>query len=465
MPLPTPVGRQREVLYLSGVGHHAVLGTAGSGKTTLAILRAAYLSDPTTDHGGKTLLITFSRTLVSYLRYLQERALSGVVTENYHKFARGYLASRRRLGYGCICTPEQVSSLVSSAVSEVAKAYKPHSFFRTNTALFVDEIRWIEQHGIDNVDDYQEVKRVGRSGFRIKKGVPRQIVYEILTKYKELRTRAGKTYDWDDLASAVRQELAIDTSARRYKHVIIDEGQDLSPEALRSLVAAVPADGSVTFFGDVAQQIYGRRLSWRSAGLRVRKAWEFKENYRNTRPISRLALAISEMPYFTDVADLVEPTAPTADGPLPALVECSDEDAEIEFVLRQAAAAAKTRSVAILFRKREYEKLISNRLPAGSVRLHREMKRWIAGVGIRYGTYHSAKGLEFDAVYLPFCGRDRFPDQAEIDSFGEEDAAIEDGRLLYVGVTRAKVQLVLTYSGSPSSLLPTAQDLYQRTAL
>lgn len=39
--LPTPIGRQREVLYLPAAGHFVVLGAAGSGKTTLTILRAA----------------------------------------------------------------------------------------------------------------------------------------------------------------------------------------------------------------------------------------------------------------------------------------------------------------------------------------------------------------------------------------------------------------------------------------
>ena len=42
MSLPKPIGRQKEVLYLPAQGHLAILGTAGSGKTTLAILRAAY---------------------------------------------------------------------------------------------------------------------------------------------------------------------------------------------------------------------------------------------------------------------------------------------------------------------------------------------------------------------------------------------------------------------------------------
>lgn len=68
--LPQPMGRQKEVLELPTQGHTVVLGTAGSGKTTLAILRSLYLSDQSTDHGGRTLLVTFNRCLVTYMKYL-----------------------------------------------------------------------------------------------------------------------------------------------------------------------------------------------------------------------------------------------------------------------------------------------------------------------------------------------------------------------------------------------------------
>ncbi|MEA2602287.1 MAG: hypothetical protein QOF89_3279 [Acidobacteriota bacterium] len=67
LQLPRPVGRQKEVLCLPPSGHIVVLGTAGSGKTTLAIHRAIYLANPATDHGGRTLLVTFNRCLVAYL--------------------------------------------------------------------------------------------------------------------------------------------------------------------------------------------------------------------------------------------------------------------------------------------------------------------------------------------------------------------------------------------------------------
>ena len=65
--LPQPVGRQKEVLALPPQAHAVVLGTAGSGKTTLAIHRALFLAHPNTDHCGRTLLVTFNQTLVKYL--------------------------------------------------------------------------------------------------------------------------------------------------------------------------------------------------------------------------------------------------------------------------------------------------------------------------------------------------------------------------------------------------------------
>ena len=243
---------------------------------------------------------------------------------------------------------------------------------------------------------------------------------------------------------------------------MIDEGQDFSPEMIRSLAKAIPPDGSLTFFGDVAQQIYGHRMSWRSAGLNIAKVWEFKENYRNSKQIAKLGLAISQMPYFQGVPDIVEPVWQTADGPLPTLIECSSIDQESTFVVTQALQAARTQSVAILLRDRQDENILIPHLPRESIRLHRKMTPWQAGPGIRYGTYHSAKGLEFDAVILPFCNNKRLPDPQVVAAFGEQDAIAQDGRLLYVGVTRAKTRLIITYSGEVTRLLPTNPSLYER---
>jgi superfamily I DNA/RNA helicase len=365
----------------------------------------------------------------------------------------------------CILSdPDRRDRLIAQAITAVKARYNPHPFFERPLGTFSEEIRWILGHGIRTLEDYEEAERVGRSRSRIQRTLRKQM-FEILEEYLSLREQNGKLYDWDDLAFHAHCAFREDDSERRYRHIVIDEGQDFSPEMLRSLSMAIPSDGSLdgslTFFGDVAQQIYGQRMTWRSAGLIIQKVWEFKENYRNTKEIAQLGLAISRMSYFEGGPDMVEPSTPGSAGDLPTLVRCSDKDKEIDLAVRLATANASTQSVGVLFKNRDQENLLKNRIPSNSIRLHRDMTTWQAGPGIRYGTYHSAKGLEFDMVILPFLSQDNLPDNENVEMLGRNDALAHDGRLLYVAVTRAKTRLVLTYSGDISELLPHDLSLYR----
>lgn len=458
--LPKPIRKQREVLYLPVTGHSAILGTAGSGKTTLALYRAAFLSSPEMSHSGRTLLLTFNQALVTYLKYLKPPEFRNVRVENYHKFARGYLNNRGRIGFDTICGPTQKKSLIETSIKTVAAEYEKNTFFGRPIEFFIDEIKWILSNGISSVDEYTKTVRTGRTDTNLARSL-RPAMFEILTEYIKLRGLAGKEYDWDDIASAVRRELCSDDTPRLYRHILIDEGQDFSPEMLRSLALAIPEDGSLTFFGDVAQQIYGQRTSWRYAGLRVPHVWEFKENYRNTRQIAKLGLAISQMSYFSDIADMVEPKSPKADGALPTIVTCKSQEHQIQIALKVVKEASKTISVALLFKNYDQECLIISHLPKTAVHLHRDMAQWLEGPSIYYGTYHAAKGLEFDLVILPFLDADNLPDQSNILAYGVDDAQTHDGRLLYVAVTRAKTNLLLIHSSKLTSLLPVDLTLYQ----
>ena len=457
--LPRPVGRQREVLYLPARGHIVVLGTAGSGKTTLAILRSLYLSDPSIDHGGRTLLVTFNRCLVTYMQHLAGQLDRPVDVRNYHHFARGYLGSKNRLGWGTICRRNERLDFVEEAVQAARATGVQHPLLGRPREFFDEEFQWIQRHGIGNQQDYVDAERISRST-RIKRS-DRAVVFDLYRRYLNHRGQAGKLYDWDDLASAVRRELGNDDGVRLYRHVVIDEGQDFSPEMLRSLAAAVPGDGSLTFFGDIAQQIYGYRMSWRNAGLNARQSWCFHENYRNTKQIAQLALALAAMPHFPDDSDLVEPTAPTADGPRPVLSQQPNESAERELVISRAIDLARTGTVAILLRTRDDEGMLPRHLRNGATRLHRELTDWPTGPGLFYGTYHAAKGLEFDTVFMPFLSRERWPHPPDVEILGRVETEMRDARLLYVGITRARSTLVLTYAGQPTSLLPTKPGLYQ----
>jgi superfamily I DNA/RNA helicase len=459
--LPTPQGHQRDVVYLAARGHLVVLGTAGTGKTVMAIHRAAHLADPRTQNFGPTLLLTYNKSLVTYLRHLADE-YPGVTIETYGTFARGYLASRDRMGYNQIADPQHRRFFVEQAIKTTASSYKPSTFFERATTFFLDELEWIDGNGLATVDEYLAVDRVGRMA-ALQPG-QRRAVWDIHENYAAARTTGGFPYDWAGLPSAVRVAMLDDPVNRKYKHIVVDEAQDLSPESIRSLAEAIPSDGSLTLFADYAQQIYGQRVSWRSCGLNVAKVEIFLDNYRNSPEIARLAIAMSEMPHFKDSADLVEPRAPQrAAGAKPTLVRYASRGDEARAVARNAADFGKFVRVGVLARTRAEARMASKGISGVRV-LHDDMSRWEIGPGVYAGTYHSAKGLEFDVVFLPFCGADRSPDPDTVAAFGYDEAASRESRLLYVGVTRARDELVITYTGELSPLLPRADsELYQVT--
>lgn len=201
--LPTPIGRQREVLYLPADGHTVVLGTAGSGKTTLAILRSLYLADPSTDHGGRTLLVTFNRCLVTYMKHLAHEIRGKVAVENYHQFARGYLFSRGKLSRaGGIAKPEDRLRYIRVAKRRAAANDSVSPILQRPDEFFDEEFQWIQGHGITDVEGYVTAERTGRATARVIRA-ERPELFGVYTHYLGYRVEAGKTYDWSDLASGV----------------------------------------------------------------------------------------------------------------------------------------------------------------------------------------------------------------------------------------------------------------------
>lgn len=459
MPLPPPLGKQKEVVALETHGHSVVLGTAGSGKTTMAIHRAAFVADGRADHGGRTLLVTFNKTLVSYLEHLRPPELNNVDVRNYHHFARGYLADRGLMEFNAICSVEERDRLIGEAVKNVAARRAGDPLLVRPRELFSSEIRWINNHGIQTEADYVAAERIGRATARLTRE-QRPTMFDVYLEYVALREAYGKRYDWDDLAAAVHRQLEVDGTERVYRHVVIDEGQDFSPEMIRSLAAAIPDDGSLTMFVDVAQQIYGRRLSWSDAGLRISEPWRFERNYRNSPQIAALGLAIAAMPYYAGEPDMVAPTEFAAGGPMPVLVNFTSPSDETAFVIDQARREAASGSVAILVRRHHDLIDFSTAFPGGQY-LYGEMADWNPDPGVSYGTLHGAKGLEFDTVILSRLSVDHLPDPAAIADVGREEAIAGDGRLLYVGVTRARRALIMTCSGTVTTLMPRNDGLWR----
>lgn len=441
---------------MAGEGHLAAMGTAGSGKTVMAVYRALHLADPETVNSGPTLLVTYNNSLVTYLKHLADDFSGQITVETYHKFARGYLAHRGLMGHGSVIPGPRKKDLLRLALIEVAAKYKPSPFFDRPVDFFIDEFEWIDHNGLRKFDEYASARRIGRKeplSFS-----QRRALWATREAYLQQREFKGWKYDWSDLPGAVRDALRADRSERRYRHVVIDEGQDLSPEAIRSLVEAVQTGGSLTFFYDESQQIYGQRTSWRSCNLRVRRVESFTDNYRNTPEIARLALTMAKMEHFRDSADIVMPRTPrSAAGAKPTLYHAPDRKTEIDVMRQQALAMGRSSQVAILARTRQEAFEVGGAIPGVRV-LDRDMRSWPDGPGVFVGTYHSAKGLEFDVVFLPFCDSSRMPDADVVVSLGHEEAMARESRLLYVGVTRAKTELLVSYTENLTPILPEAES-------
>ncbi|WP_255646680.1 3'-5' exonuclease [Nocardiopsis sp. MT53] len=422
----------------------------------MAAWRAAYLSSPDTPGHGRTLLVTYNKTLAKYLEGIPGLRVRDLDVRTYGRFSWHYLSNSGLVrGSNILGGPARIR-IIEKAVDAVSPAYRGSRLWDRGPAWFADEISWISGMGFTELDHYTDSERRGRVT-PLSRGL-RPVIWKVMENYRDLRRDAGYDFDWDDIATAVRERLAADRREHLYRHIVIDEGQDLSPEQIRSLVDAVPEDGSVTFFGDYAQQIYGQAMSWKSCGLSVRRVERFRDNLRNSKAIADLATAVSEMPFFEKSDDFVAPLAPRATGPRPTLVRCSGEDEELRVVRATAERLGRDGTVAVIARTWEAADHACRGIRA--TRLREGGFTWQAPPGVYKTTYHSAKGLEFDAVVLPLCGAERIPDRDVLESFDEKDAHARESKLLYVAITRARSELVITYSGTRSPLLPTDPALF-----
>jgi superfamily I DNA/RNA helicase len=456
LALPKPVGVQSDVVALEPRGHNVILGTAGSGKTTMAMLRALMLADPRTEHAGRTLLVTFNKSLLAFLKHVIPDGTVDLDVRNYHRFARGYLNARGAMRPNSIVDPYSRAELISRAL-EIVRAERREQVLSRDDDFFGLEIEWMARNGALDERTYLDIERVGRGEALGPRA--RSAAFAVREEYIRLREVDGYEYDWDDLASAACVELGSDISPRLYRHVVIDEGQDFSPEMLKSLALAIPDEGSLTFFGDAAQQIYGRGLSWRSAGLNVRQVIRFTKNYRNSPEIASLGLAIAAMPYFRDVPDMVAPDGFADAGPPPTLVRFDDADEELAFVREQAIALGAIGPVGVLFRRDGDAERFAASCPSAN-RLTATTATWSPTPMIWAGTVHSAKGFEFQSVIIPGLSEHRWPEPEAVNAEGEEAAVANDGRLLYVAITRARQNLIMTTPVPLTRLLPSRDGLW-----
>lgn len=240
----------------------------------------------------------------------------------------------------------------------------------------------------------------------------------------------------------------------QYGAVMIDEGHDFNPEWLKLVVQMVdPESNSFLLLYDSAQSIYRKkRVSLSSLGIQaIGRTTILKRNYRNTIEVLDLAWQFAkELMQASRVNDdetpLVDPISAGRGGSTPDLVQLSSLQAEVSYIAEQLRDfhehGRPWNKMAVLYRARfvgeEMVKALKTaKVPFEWLQQNNKSRHFNPNQNsVKVMTIHSSKGLEFPIVAIPGIGFMPY------DGFDPN----EEARLLYVGMTRAMDQLILTAS-------------------
>ena len=437
-----------------------IRGTAGSGKTTVALHRIAYLAYH--DQGFdsvRSLVIVFSPALRDYVAHVlpalgvervrvvtfsdwaarvrqahfpflpeavREDAPSVVQRLKQHPLLLEALARQIERTPGP-ATAEQVvddwasvltdDALLATVQADVApNAFKESELARTCqwSQARVDEIRaWVEGDPESEAALAPEDDAILLRGYQLRIG--------------RLHGRRG-------------------TGALAYRHIAVDEVQDFSPIEVRVLLECLDKQRSMTLAGDTQQHVLQEAgfTSWsdffRHLGLEQTAVDTLRVSYRSTREIVRFALSV-----LGPLQEDDQPPMTTRSGPPVELFRFTDHGACVAFLADALGSLARSEphaSVALLMPSSEIADLYEKGLEAAEVanlnRVRNHRFRFAPGVEI--APIEQAKGLEFDYVVVVEASMKHYP---------VTDAA---RRVLHVGATRAIHQLWLTSVATPSLL-------------
>ena len=449
---------QMEYVHIKATGPVLIKGVAGSGKTTIGLHRAKHLADLLQEkqvmfgEGASILLITYTKTLARALRQLYIE-LYGELPYTISTYDSWMLTQLNRSGIRLsAAAKDQRYNLIRQAQNEIAQKYPRDKVISQRPPDFLldelDEViraRWLTQF-----TDYRSVNRVGR-GIALQEK-HRALVWEICGRYQQELDRRN-LFDWADLPRLVRKHC---DSLPQYDVVIIDEAQDLPPSHLHLATQLIPdysESRNLTLLADPAQSIYYRGIPWKEAGINIRggRTRTLAKNFRNTRRILEAACPVLEG--CTDLKreeEYIPPTSARRAGPLPALFGYSRESEAMQFIVQKIIRLCRDGNcrpsdIAVLARQQRSLKNIERELtkkhiPCAFFRNDFD----VFENQVKLITMHSAKGLEFPAVFMVELDDSIIP-HIQASSETREEDELQERKLFYVSMTRAAERLYLLY--------------------
>ena len=482
--------QQRALVERRANGPMRVSGGAGTGKTVIAVHRAVELAKR--DKAGglepRILLTTYTRNLADDLRrqvaqleprlpFTEKLSEPGVMVSGLDRVARMILQQAgakispiaqevigqprgRVLTYPRENVWQEVLTLMGD---ELPEGLRSADFLESEYELIVLPQR------VTTLKQYLRVRRPGR-GVALDRS-KRAAVWKAMERYRDRSADLGVTSFDEQLALAAAwldQEATLGTP-RPFRHVLVDEAQDLTPAHLQLLRALVePGPDDLFLAEDSHQRIYGKKITLSHYGIQVRgRSRRLTRNYRTTRQNLDVAFGILDPGTYEDMEGQAEEhhyVSPRS-GPEPLLLHATDRADELSKAAElltvwleqdRDSEDSAPESIAILVRDRYQRDAVVNGLAQHGIEV-RAVDREAAGRGRPVVmTMHRAKGLEFRKVLLFDVSKNAIPrplrDQQYSDA-DRDDALLRERSLLYVAATRARDQLAISWSGEASPLI------------
>ena len=441
---------QRRVVERDFGGPARVSGSAGTGKTIVALHRAVHLAEAHPE--ARVLLATFSDTLANALRVKLRRLIGNrpAIAErlDVHSMAGvGRRLYEANFGRPNLATDEQVRELLARAAGEVeGHRFSPHF-------LWMEWNQVVDAWQLESWEDYRDIARLGR---KTRLAEPqRAVLWSIFAK---LRVALGERECLTEPGLFRRLERLFSKAPHSpYDFCVVDEAQDIGVPELRFL-AALGGDrpGCLFFAGDLGQRIFQTPFSWRSLGVDVRgRSQTLRINYRTSHQIRRQAdrLLPSELADVDGIAERRGGTVSVFNGPEPLIRMPDSPDAEsaaiAEWLVARRKEGYEPHEIGVFVRsENEMERGFKAVHAAGMSAVALDERSEAVRGSIAVGTMHLAKGLEFRAVAVVACDGEILPLQSRIESIADEadlaDTYETERRLLYVACTRARDHLLVT---------------------
>ncbi len=450
---------QRQWVERAYSGPARISGSAGTGKTIVALHRAVHLARENPE--ARVLLATFSDTLASALQTKLKRLAGsepklGERIDVYSLDALGLRLHKAHCGPVKLADGETVCGLLKTASAEVGgHKFGPH-FLLTEWEQVVDAWQLASWEG------YRDVARLGRKT-RLSEA-QRAVLWSIFEKVvsalasRGLSTTAG-------LFTRLAAKLA-QADRTPFDFAVVDEAQDVSVAQLRFFAALGAGRPEALFFaGDPGQRIFQQAFSWKSLGVDIRgRSRTLRINYRTSHQIRQQADRLLG-PEVSDVDGNTEDRSDTVsvfNGPAPVVSVLKSEEEEIQAVGRWLAEQSKAGLVPHEFgvfvrSKQQLERAEAAVAAAGLAGRVLDEHVETSHGHVSVCTMHLAKGLEFRAVAVMACDDEIIPLQERIETVGD-DAGLQEvydteRHLLYVACTRARDHLLVTSAGPASEFL------------